>query len=68
MEEAVRVGLYAKAGEPLTLKAVAIHVSGQGSAARVTVAQKYRNEEDGPDPWLGRGGPGHAFSVVWEGR
>ena len=41
-------GLMTSEGAPIPLKGVAIHVSGQGPASRVTVAQEYRNDESRP--------------------
>ena len=41
-------GLITRAGSPIPLKGVAVHVSGRGPVSRVTVAQNYRNDESQP--------------------
>ena len=41
-------GLLTMDGNPIPLRAVAIHVAARGPASRVTVAQSYRNDEKKP--------------------
>jgi hypothetical protein len=66
MKESAVAGLLSTAGSPIPLKGVAIDVSGRGPAARVTVAQNYRNDEGRPVEAVGCSGGGwRTRKKVW---